>query len=244
LETAGIDWIEINNLRVCYNAQRPALSVPHLRMESGRLYMIVGHMGSGKSTLLSAIAGLRKYQGEIRFDRPPMSVDIGLSFQHPSRMFFMPTVWDEVCVAVRRYGLSEQLCQRSLERFDVPRALWYADPFALSGSEARRVALAAAFVHNPSIILMDEPTAGMDAGVVATVMKFARKMVNEGKLVVMVTHSPEESLMADWIIVIARGTVVYSGNPLAFWNDTVAVVGSGLLPPEEFLWRRFVDARR
>ncbi len=243
METAGIDWIEIRDLQVWY-PQRIILDIPRLRFESGRVYMVVGRMGSGKSTLLSVIAGLKKYRGEIVFSRSISPKDVGLAFQHPSSMFFMPTVWDEVCVAVRRYGLSEQLCELALERFDVPRELWYADPFTLSGSEARRVALAAAFAHNPSVILMDEPTAGMDCGVVNTVLKFARDMSDAGKLVIMVTHSPEESMLADVLLVLSEGKVIYSGEPQGFWTDMRTVVNSGLLPPEGFLWRRFADGQR
>jgi energy-coupling factor transport system ATP-binding protein len=182
---------------VCYHpatAAQPVLRDIHLRLQPGALTLVAGRSGSGKTTLLEVICGLARADGgTIRWNGEPMTARqlrwlCGLVFQFPERHFLGLTVGQELRVGQRR--VSSETLQALLARVGLPDLSLTPAPEQLSGGQQRRLALAVQLLRDPKVLLLDEPTAGLDWAVRDGVLDLLQGLAQERALLV-VTHEPE-----------------------------------------------------
>lgn len=236
----------LKDVRYAYSAGSPleqhALQGAGLDVSRGELVLVVGTTGSGKSTLLRVAAGLLEPQaGEASVDSRPLTAHeargtIGLVFQNPESQLFAETLIDDVMFGPRNLGRdaeeSRRLAEDALRCVGLePDRFAQRSPFALSGGEARRAAFAGVLAMQPSYLLADEPTAGLDArgrSAIRDLLREARR--NAG--VVVVTHTAEEFLGdADRVVVLADGRVHWAGPADALIADPSLLHGAGLSAP-------------
>lgn len=216
-----------------------------LTIQAGRLTVVLGPTGSGKSTLLgigsgllSATAGVVKLDGVVADGvLAGRSSGVGLVFQSPENQLFAETVLDDVAFGPSNLGLdraqARERARDALLAVDVdPDVFGARSPFALSGGEARRVALAGVLAMQPSYLLLDEPTAGLDAqGREAVLRALDRLMPSTG--VAIVTHDAEEFLgRADDVLLLTEGRSVYCGPVEGLLRKPTLLEEAGLVVPD------------
>lgn len=236
--------ISIRRLTHVYHRGTPlelaALDDVSLDIPDGSWTSIVGHTGSGKSTLAQHMnALLLPDVGEVVVDDLTVSSKkdlrkirrkVGLVFQYPEQQLFAETVRDELSFGPKNWGATddiEELCEKVLCQVGLDRTYLDRSPFKLSGGEKRRVAIASVLAVNPSYLVLDEPTAGLDASGRGHLLKLLNNINRSGTAIVMVTHDLEIALdMSDRIIALQLGKVVHSGSP----RDTVLSMSSNPVP--------------
>ena len=191
-------------------------------VQAGEAVALVGPNGAGKSTLLAACGGLiRASAGRIEFmgrdvwhaaakDARWLRSHIGMALQFPERGFFAPTVRGELQFTPRRVGKKDaaEAVRRSLEKLCLPEEWLDRSPFALSGGEKRRLALAAAIAHEPQLLLFDEPEAGLDARGRRLVGALLRDHAGRGGAALVATHDVEGAIAwADRILLLEEGRI-------------------------------------
>jgi energy-coupling factor transport system ATP-binding protein len=218
-----------------------ALRGVDLHVGRGDLLVVAGTTGSGKSTLLRLLAGLlAPTAGEVRADGDPPHARyargrVAIVFQNPETQFFAETVHDDVAFGPRNLGVSDpsEAARLALETVGLDPAI-FADrsPFALSGGEARRAAIAGALAMRCPYLLLDEPTAGLDAaGRRAVLAAVAAERRRAG--IVVVTHDPDEFLVgASAVLALASGRVAYAGPVDRLLAGEPAYEEAGLRLPE------------
>lgn len=230
--------------------QVKALKNVTLNIKRGEFVGIIGETGSGKSTLVQHFNGLLKpSSGEVFFERRNIWQDgfnlqklrsrVALLFQFPEHQLFEETVFKDVAFGPHNLGLrGGELKKRvsySLRTVGLDYELYKErSPLNLSGGEKRRVALAGILAMKPEVIILDEPTAGMDPAGRRHLLAQIEKMHREQKLtVILVTHSMEDaSRLAEKLFVFSRGEMVLQGTPAEVFNATPVVKEIGLdLPP-------------
>jgi molybdate transport system ATP-binding protein len=196
-----------------------------LEAEAGEVVAVIGPNGAGKSTLLNALAGLVAAEGEVSvggesWTAPPLTVQdrrVGLVFQE-GLLFPHLSALDNVSFGPRSRGVAraaaESLARSWLERFGIAE-LADRRPGSLSGGQAQRVAIARALAGEPVLLLMDEPFAGLDATVAASLrFELARHLAAYDGVCLLVTHDAIDALtLADRVVVLDRGQIVQSGKP-------------------------------
>ena len=251
LTLSGVGFVYGANTRYA----RRALGGIDLSVEVGELLVVLGPTGSGKSTLLRVAAGVlaptegRVEIGERRVERPAAprrDARIGLVFQNPETQLFADTVAEDVAFGPRNLGLPdpEAAAASALIRVGLdPSAFGPRSPFTLSGGEARRVALAGVLAMDPAYVLLDEPTAGLDAAGRRAVLNAVRTVRNDAGVVV-VTHDAEELLgEADRVVILAEGTVAYSGSADDLIRRPDRFLESGLRAPDVLAAQMLVAQR-
>ncbi|WNR44110.1 ATP-binding cassette domain-containing protein [Paenibacillus roseipurpureus] len=214
-------------------------------LQEGSMTLLIGHAGSGKSTLLQVLSGLlHPHAGTITLDEQPVWLKptkadakqllrFGLTFQFPEQQLFARSIRQEFAYSLRPYKLSAEERERRIheatDRLD-PHGVFAMDrsPFALSGGEQRRLALATTFATAPGWLLMDEPTAGLEAAAVRELLRMLRG--HRGGLVVA-THDLDTFFpLADRVLVLAHGELVFDGSPqeLCRAPEVLARAGVGL----------------
>lgn len=218
-----------------------SLSVP-----SGRVTLIAGRSGAGKTTLACLAAGLTKAQsGSVLLGgTAPVPGEVALAFQNPEQQLFLETVGHELAFAPRNLGCSEDEVDRRVSeaasQLEI-KELLPSDPFCLSGGQARRVALASILTLNPRAVVLDEPTAGLDAPARAALHRLVQDIACKGLPVLVVSHDLEEWLaIADQVILVADGTIAWQGTPDALASDIDAFARAGLEPPESWQLRELL----
>lgn len=218
-----------------------SLSVP-----SGRVTLIAGRSGAGKTTLACLAAGLTKAQsGSVLLGgTAPVPGEVALAFQNPEQQLFLETVGHELAFAPRNLGCSEDEVARRVDeaasQLEI-KELLPSDPFCLSGGQARRVALSSILTLNPRAVVLDEPTAGLDAPARAALHCLVQDLACKGLPVLVVSHDLEEWLaIADQVVLLADGTIAWQGTPAALASDIDAFARAGLEPPESWQLRELL----
>lgn len=244
--------IEVKNVSYTYMSGGPfetaALKNVSLSLEDGGFIGLMGHTGSGKSTLVQIIGGLEKpTEGSVvidgqtlhskECDMRAMRFKIGLVMQYPEYQLFEETVFRDIAFGPTNMGLSEQEIRDRVELAadlaGVKRELLEKSPFELSGGQKRRAAIAGILAMQPKILILDEPTAGLDpAGREELLHKIRDLHKRLGITVLFVSHSMEDiASMADRIIVMNRGEAVMNGRPGEIFSRAEQLRGMGLSVP-------------
>lgn len=203
--------IIVENLSYTYDPKAPfkkdALKNVSLTIEDGDFFGIIGHTGSGKSTLITHFNGLIPVQsGKIivdgvdltgKYDKKKLRAKVGMVFQYPEYQLFADTVREDVGFGPRNLGLSaaetERRTQESIRLVGMDyEEIKNRSPFELSGGQMRRVALAGVIAMMPQILVLDEPTAGLDPMGKATIMRLINSLRSQIKTVVIISHNMDE----------------------------------------------------
>lgn len=215
----------------------------------GEMLGLIGHTGSGKSTLVQHLNALLKPdQGTIYFDgadvfekgydRKALRGKVGLVFQYPEHQLFEESVFKEVCFGPNNMGLDakevEERAYAAIARVGLPEECLNQSPFDLSGGQKRRVAIASVLAMKPEILVLDEPTAGLDPKgrdeLLSMIVELREK---EGISVVLVSHSMEDvAEYVDRIIVMDKGRVLYDDVPKAVFAHAEELEAIGLAAPQ------------
>ncbi len=228
-------------------AARPALEDVSLAIARGSCTAIVGVTGSGKSTLVQHFnALLRPSAGRVLFagadlaaaDLRAVRRAVGMLFQFPESQLFAPTVLADVMFGPRRAGLSQgDAANRAVEALALvglpPQQYAMRSPFALSGGQQRRAALAGVLALGPQVLVLDEPTVGLDADGRAEVLHaITAARQARAVTVVLVSHDMAEvAALAEHVAVLYAGRLVAQGAPAAIFADAAALHGWGLAAP-------------
>lgn len=229
--------------------EKKALDSVSLQIRQGEFVCLIGHTGSGKSTLIQLLNGLEKptsglvlYRGqninEKGYDRRALRSKVGLVFQYPEHQLFESTVLRDVCFGPKNQGLSEEeqkeRAKGALKLVGVGEELWNDSPLALSGGQKRRVAIAGVLAMHPEVLILDEPTAGLDPqGRDEILTEIARIRREAGITVVLVSHSMEDVAgYANWVHVMDGGKLLYAGKPAVVFSHMEELRKVGLDVPQ------------
>ena len=233
--------IILDNVSYTYQEGTPfasvALSDVSLTIEDGSYTAIIGHTGSGKSTILQLLNGLLvPTEGSVRvFDTLITSTSVnkqirqirkqvGLVFQFAENQIFEETVLKDVAFGPQNFGVSveeaEVIAREKLALVGIDESLFERSPFELSGGQMRRVAIAGILAMEPKILVLDEPTAGLDPIGRKELMTLFKKLHQDGITIILVTHLMDDvAEFADQVYVMEKGKLVKSGKPsLVFQN--------------------------
>lgn len=226
-----------------------ALKNINLKIEDGEFIGIIGHTGSGKSTLIQHFNGLTKatsggiyYNGEDIYDDSynlkELRSKVGLVFQYPEHQLFETTIFDDVCFGPMNQGLSKNEAGlrafEALKNVGMPEELYYQSPFDLSGGQKRRVAIAGVLAMKPEVLVLDEPTAGLDPKGRDEIFEQIARMHEENHMtVILVSHSMEDvARYVDRIIVMNQGQIVYDDIPVKVFRHYKELESIGLAAPQ------------
>ncbi|MDO4294318.1 MAG: energy-coupling factor transporter ATPase [Eubacteriales bacterium] len=220
-----------------------------LEIPEGQFIGLIGHTGSGKSTLVQHLNGLeRPTQGTITYDgqdiwakdypRKQLRSQVGLVFQYPEHQLFETDVFADVCFGPKNLGLEkeeiERRAGRALELVGFPKEFYGQSPFELSGGQKRRVAIAGVLAMEPKILVLDEPTAGLDPrGRDEILGQIAHLQRETGISVVLVSHSMEDvANYVQRIIVMDHGRVLFDDAPHEVFSHVKELEAVGLAAPQ------------
>ncbi len=226
-----------------------ALSHINLTLSDGEFIGIIGHTGSGKSTLVQHLNGLLRategeiiYNGENIYDKKysmrDLRTQVGMVFQYPEPQLFEATVYDDVAFGPKNQGLPEK--DVGIRTYDALRAVGVPDdicdssPFDLSGGQKRRVAIAGVLAMKPAVLILDEPTAGLDPKGREEILHLIKDMhERSGNTVILVSHSMEDVAdYVDRIIVMDKGSVRYDDTPKNVFKHHRELEEMGLAVPQ------------
>ena len=235
--------IALENVSFTYQEGTPlastALSDVSLTIEDGSYTALIGHTGSGKSTILQLLNGLLvPSQGSVRvFDTLITSTSknkdirqirkqVGLVFQFAENQIFEETVLKDVAFGPQNFGVSEedaeQIAREKLALVGIDESLFDRSPFELSGGQMRRVAIAGILAMEPAILVLDEPTAGLDPLGRKELMNLFKKLHQSGMTIVLVTHLMDDvAEYANQVYVMEKGRLVKRGKPSDVFQDVV-----------------------
>ena len=235
--------IALENVSFTYQEGTPlastALSDVSLTIEDGSYTALIGHTGSGKSTILQLLNGLLvPSQGSVRvFDTLITSTSknkdirqirkqVGLVFQFAENQIFEETVLKDVAFGPQNFGVSEedaeQIARKKLALVGIDESLFDRSPFELSGGQMRRVAIAGILAMEPAVLVLDEPTAGLDPLGRKELMNLFRKLHQSGMTIVLVTHLMDDvAEYANQVYVMEKGRLVKGGKPSDVFQDVV-----------------------
>ncbi|MBQ4313158.1 MAG: energy-coupling factor transporter ATPase [Clostridia bacterium] len=245
--------IEAQGLSLTYGAGTPleihALSDCSFSLESGELLCVIGHTGSGKSTLMQLLNGLltptsgtvlfggrdifadKKRLREVRFE-------VGLVFQYPEHQLFEETVYKDIAFGPKNKGLRgdelDAAIREAAQFAGLDEALLEKSPFDLSGGEKRRAAIAGVMAMRPRVLILDEPTAGLDPkGREQMIDRIMQYRDRTGASVILVSHTMEDvARCADRVLVLNHGEVLQCAPPSQVFRDAEMLESVGLQVPQ------------
>ena len=229
--------------------EKRALNDISLEIGQGQFVGIIGHTGSGKSTLIQHLNGLMKAtSGDILYDGQSIYAEgydmrkqrsqVGLVFQYPEHQLFEVDVISDVCFGPKNQGLSEEESEKNareaLELVGFPEKYYKQSPFELSGGQKRRVAIAGVLAMKPKVLILDEPTAGLDPKGRDEILDQIAKLHKEtGMTVVLVSHSMEDvARYVDRIIVMNKGEKMLDSTPKEVFRHYKELEEVGLAAPQ------------
>ena len=228
--------------------EKKALDDVSLTINKGEFVGIIGHTGSGKSTLIQHFNGLEKatsgtiyFDGQDIYDKDfnmkSLRSRVGLVFQYPEHQLFETTVLEDVKFGPKNLGLSK--VEVDLRAFEAIKQVGLSEkcyddsPFELSGGQKRRVAIAGVLAMKPEILILDEPTAGLDPRGRDEILDQIAKLHEEGLTVILVSHSMEDvAKYADRIIAMNSGKVAFDGTPKEVFRHYKELERMGLSAPQ------------
>ncbi|HGR5723486.1 TPA: energy-coupling factor transporter ATPase [Streptococcus pneumoniae] len=235
--------IALENVNFTYQEGTPlasaALSDVSLTIEDGSYTALIGHTGSGKSTILQLLNGLLvPSQGSVRVfdtlitltsknkDIRQIRKQVGLVFQFAENQIFEETVLKDVAFGPQNFGVSEEdavkTAREKLALVGIDESLFDRSPFELSGGQMRRVAIAGILAMEPAILVLDEPTAGLDPLGRKELMTLFKKLHQSGMTIVLVTHLMDDvAEYANQVYVMEKGRLVKGGKPSDVFQDVV-----------------------
>lgn len=245
--------LEAKNLKYVYEEgtanEKGALDDVSLDIYEGEFLGIIGHTGSGKSTLIQHLNGLMKadsgeiyFNGENIYDKefslPFLRKHVGLVFQYPEHQLFESTVFEDVCFGPKNLGLSKEetteAAKKALAQVGLNEKYYEKSPFELSGGEKRRVAIAGVLAMNPEVLILDEPTAGLDPKGRDDILNQLKILQKERNIaIVLVSHSMEDvARFADRLVVMNGGKKLYDGGCREVFSHYMELEKIGLAAPQ------------
>lgn len=220
-----------------------------LQIPDGQFLGVIGHTGSGKSTLMQHLNGLMKatsgsiyFNGEDiydeDFDMKKLRSKVGLVFQYPEHQLFEVDAFSDVCFGPKNLGLDKKEVELrafdALRQVGLPEDLYYQSPFELSGGQKRRVAIAGVLAMKPEVLILDEPTAGLDPKGRDEILDQIKKLqVEAGMTIILVSHSMEDvAEYVDRIIVMNKGRIMYDDVPKEIFKHYKELEEVGLSAPQ------------
>lgn len=253
--------ITVENLTYTYSKGLPnetrALEDVSFQLKTGEFAAVIGHTGSGKSTLMQQLNGLLRPDsgkitvGEVCITDPSTKMTevrrkVGLVFQYPEYQLFEETVAKDVAFGPKQVGITGEELDRVVEESIRLTGLDYEEvkersPFELSGGQKRRVAIAGVLAMKPEILILDEPTAGLDPSAHRDVLDLIRRIhLQERMTILLVSHNMGDiAELADRVLVMNRGKLVMNGTPAEVFSrgEPLWEMGLGLPPATEFMER-------
>lgn len=245
--------IILDHVNYIYGADTPlavkALDDVCLQIPDGQFIGIIGHTGSGKSTLVQHLNGLLRassgsvyYNGadiyDKEYDRKALRGKVGLVFQYPEHQLFEIDVFTDVCFGPKNLGLErkevELRAYDALRKVGFPNELFYQSPFELSGGQKRRAAIAGVLAMKPEVLVLDEPTAGLDPKGRSEILDQIKKLQTEtGMTILLVSHSMEDvAEYVDRIVVMNKGRILYDDVPREVFRRYRELEEIGLAAPQ------------
>ncbi len=245
--------IELKDVNYIYDKDSTlsavALSDINLQIREGVLYALIGHTGSGKSTLIQHMNGLiRPSSGEVLYkgvsvwdrqtDMRALRSKVGLVFQYPEHQLFETTVYEDVAFGPKNLKLDKEeidsRVREALTLTGVDESLWQYSPFELSGGQKRRVAIAGVLAMKPELLILDEPTAGLDPGGRNDILGVLKNLhEKEDITMILVSHSMEDVAgFADRIIVMNKGHIEFEDSPSEVFRHAEELRQMGLSVPQ------------
>ena len=245
--------IEIRDLSHVYSPGMPdehiAIQDINLDIQDGEIVAVIGHTGSGKSTLLQHLNGLLKATtgtikiGDVDITQPGTLMrdirrKVGLVFQYPEYQLFEETVSKDVAFGPKNLGLSDEEIEKRVEEAIQLVGLDYEEikdrsPFELSGGQKRRVAIAGVIAMKPQVLILDEPTAGLDPGAHKEILSMIRNIHDrENNIIIFVSHNMGDvAELADRIMVMDHGRLLMMGTPQEVFSQKEKLEEIGLSVP-------------
>ena len=245
--------IRVENLTYIYGAgtalEQYALKNVSFEIPDGQFVGLIGHTGSGKSTLIQHLNGLlRPASGTVYYDGTDiynegyslrdLRAKVGLVFQYPEHQLFEVDVFSDVCFGPKNLGLArgdvEVRAKDALKQVGLKEKYWDQSPFELSGGQKRRVAIAGVLAMNPRVLILDEPTAGLDPKGRDEILDEISGLHRErGMSIVLVSHSMEDiARYADRLMVMNHGEKVFDGTPREVFEHYRELESMGLAAPQ------------
>ena len=229
--------------------EKKALDEISLEIPDGQFIGIIGHTGSGKSTLIQHLNGLLRatsgaiyYDGENiyqeGYDMRTLRSKVGLVFQYPEQQLFEVDVFSDVCFGPKNLGLSkeevEERAKKALTQVGLDESYYKKSPFELSGGQKRRVAIAGILAMHPQVLILDEPTAGLDPKGRDEILDQVALLQKERKItVILVSHSMEDvARYVDRIIVVNDGKILFDDTPKQVFQHYKELESVGLAAPQ------------
>ncbi len=220
--------IEVKNLTYTYKTenkiQKPTVQNVSFSLAKGEVLGILGKTGSGKSTLIQMLGGILKPDsGEVLLNgrnvlKENVGFKVGLVFQHPEQQLFENTVFDDIAFGLRNQNYDEKEIQETVEKtaniLGIPKDILGRFPLSLSGGEKRRCAIAGIIALKPEILVLDEPTAGMDfQGKMSLIECLENYHKHEENSIIIVSHVLEEIVkVCDKVLIMNEGKAIYFGS--------------------------------
>lgn len=243
----------VDNISYSYEIEsgisKNAISNVSFTVEQGEFIGLIGHTGSGKSTLIQHLNGLIRatsgsiyYEGQDiydeKFDMRKLRSHVGLVFQYPEHQLFETDIFKDVCFGPLNQGLSQKDAEyrafEALRQVHLPENLYYQSPFDLSGGQKRRVAIAGVLAMKPDVLILDEPTAGLDPKGRDEILDHIASLREElGITIILVSHSMED--VAEYvsrIMVMNHGHLVYDDEPKKVFAAYQELETMGLAAPQ------------
>ncbi len=245
--------LEADNISYVYsegtNYEKKAIDSVSFKINQGEIIGIIGHTGSGKSTLICHLNGLNqassgevRYMGKNIYDKNEKLSDlrknVGIVFQYPEYQLFESTVLEDVCFGAKNKGMNKEqaieTAKKVLAMVGVGEEFYNRSPFELSGGEKRRVAIAGVLAMMPQVLILDEPTAGLDPKGRDEILNLLKSLnEKEGLTIVIVSHSMEDmGKFANRLLVMSKGKLIFDDTPRKVFRQYKKLEEIGLAAPK------------
>ena len=245
--------LEADNISYVYsegtNYEKKAIDSVSFKIKQGEIIGIIGHTGSGKSTLICHLNGLNqassgevRYMGKNIYDKNEKLSDlrknVGIVFQYPEYQLFESTVLEDVCFGAKNKGMNKEqaieAAKKVLAMVGVGEEFYNRSPFELSGGEKRRVAIAGVLAMMPQVLILDEPTAGLDPKGRDEILNLLKSLnEKEGLTIVIVSHSMEDmGKFANRLLVMSKGKLIFDDTPRKVFRQYKKLEEIGLAAPK------------